>query len=147
MAKENIVSLKKTKYNILLVEDNRVNQALIKAFLNKYHHHTDIANNGVEALHMIKQRPYDLILMDIQMPEMDGLEATSHIRAMADPTCDIPIIAVTANALNIEKQAYLDAGMNGFLAKPVQQADLMQIIDDVMAEHIKKMAQNSVKAL
>jgi CheY-like chemotaxis protein len=147
MATENIISLKKTIYNILLVEDNRVNQALIKAFLNKYNHNTDIANNGIEALHMIKQRPYDLVLMDIQMPKMDGLEATSHIRAMAAPICDTPIIAVSANALNIEKQAYLDAGMNGFLAKPVRQVDLMKMIDDVMAEHDKKMAKNLVKVL
>ena len=147
MTTENIVSLSKTKYHILLVEDNRVNQALLKAFLNKFDHYTDIANNGIEALHMIKQRPYDLVLMDIQMPEMDGLEATSHIRAMAAPICNIPIIAVTANSLNIEREAYIEAGMNGFLSKPLQQADLIQLIDEVMAEHYQKTRQNAAKAL
>lgn len=128
----------------MLVEDNRVNQALIVAFLKKSGHVCDVANHGVEALGMIQKKSYDLLLMDIQMPIMDGLQTTQHIRALPTPLCELPIIAVTANALNIEKEAYLAAGMNGFISKPVSQHDLVTVINETMRSMPQKISGNAV---
>jgi CheY-like chemotaxis protein len=79
---------------------------------------TDLARDGQEAITMIQQHDYTVILMDVHMPQMDGLEATRRIRELAPPKSEIPIIALTASVLNEEQQIYLDAGMNAFLGKP-----------------------------
>ena len=123
------------QYRILVAEDNHVNQALVKAFLKKYHHTLDFAINGKQAVDMVQEKPYDLILMDIQMPEVDGLMATAMIRELPAPLCNIPIIAVTANTLNMQKQDYLNAGMDGFVPKPIQLSELMETIREVMRRH------------
>lgn len=103
---------------ILLVEDSEINQEVAKALLEDIHLRVDIANNGAEAVNMAQEQRYDLILMDMQMPVMDGLEATEKIRQL-DIGKTLPIIAMTANAFIEDRQRCLEVGMNDFVAKPV----------------------------
>lgn len=107
--------------NILVAEDNLPNQMLIKAILTKLGHQIVLANNGVKAVEaMISgEQHFDLILMDMQMPEMDGLEATKQIRTLKSEGSQIPIIALTANALAGDRERVMDAGMNDYLTKPI----------------------------
>jgi PAS domain S-box-containing protein len=113
---------------ILVVEDNQVNQLLATVLLTKAGHRIDIAANGLEALDAVSGRPYDLILMDVQMPEMDGIEATKRIRAMAAPARDIPIIAMTANAMKGDRERLLAVGMNDYVSKPIDKGQLFLAI-------------------
>jgi len=116
---------------ILLAEDNVVNQRLALAILTKKGHDVVVAGNGQEAVAMFEQEPFDLILMDVQMPEMDGFEATARIREKEKETMGhIPIIAMTAHAMKGDRERCLAAGMDGYLAKPVQ--------PDVIAETIRQ---------
>lgn len=110
--------------NILLVEDNKVNQMVAVGLLKKLGYRCDIANHGAEALISVQKEVYDLILMDMQMPVMDGVTATREIRKLDHPSALTPIIAVTANALPEDIKACMDAGMNGFLSKPFNKNDL-----------------------
>lgn len=112
---------------LLLAEDNPFNQAVATAILNKLGYQFDMAENGEQALQMLEQKPYDVILMDVQMPEMDGLEATRIIRK--NITWQQPvIIAMTANAMQEDKEECLQAGMNDYLSKPVNPDDLAQVL-------------------
>jgi signal transduction histidine kinase/DNA-binding response OmpR family regulator len=113
---------------VLVVEDNQVNQLLATVLLGKAGHRIDVAANGLEALEAVGSRPYDMILMDVQMPEMDGIEATRRIRAMAAPAGRIPIIAMTANAMQGDRERLLAAGMNDYVSKPIDKAQLFQAI-------------------
>ena len=114
---------------ILLVEDVEMNQFLASRKMESWGVHVDIAQNGLVALEMVKKGVYDLILMDIQMPEMDGLEATMHIRNMPDAgKASVPIVALTANILNGDGERYIAAGMNGFICKPFDDQKLFDII-------------------
>ena len=111
--------------NILLVEDNKVNQTVARKLLEKQGCVVTIANDGVEALDKLHNGDFDLILMDCQMPIMDGFEATRKIRQSGN---DIPIIALTANAQNSDRDACLEAGMNDFLSKPFDPRRLYELI-------------------
>lgn len=104
--------------DVLLAEDQPVNQKLMKAVMERLGHRLTIANNGVEALDRLGERPFDLILMDIQMPELDGISATKLIRSSDEPWRNIPIVAVTAHTMDGHRETYFAAGMNGFVAKP-----------------------------
>ena len=115
--------------NILLAEDNLINQQVAARRLQKLGHTVEIANNGAEAVEALKARSYDLILMDVQMPEMDGFEATAAIRAMTCEKRRIPIIAMTANALPSDCERCLAAGMDDYIAKPVHQRILVELIE------------------
>jgi PAS domain S-box-containing protein len=115
---------------ILLVEDNIVNQKVALGILKKLGLRADVAGNGLEALHALEMQPYDLVLMDVQMPQMDGLEATQHIRDPQSKVLDheIPIIAMTASAMQEDRQRCIQAGMNDFITKPVQSQALAQAL-------------------
>lgn len=115
---------------ILVVEDNFVNQKVARAMLEKIGHRVDTVGNGIEALNALEQFPYDVVLMDCQMPEMDGFEATEVIRSKKRNKIPvaIPIIAMTANALSGDKDRCLAAGMDDYISKPVNISSLNKIL-------------------
>ncbi|MAA71113.1 MAG: hybrid sensor histidine kinase/response regulator [Bermanella sp.] len=113
---------------VLLVEDNTVNQKVALKMLKDFGLHCDLAEDGLEAVHLARQNQYDLILMDLQMPNMDGYEATKVLREEEGLNKLTPIIALTANALYDVKNQCLQAGMNDFLAKPYKKALLQQLL-------------------
>ena len=119
------------KGRILLAEDNITNQQVAVAILKKFGLHADVVANGAEALKILEIIPYDLVLMDVQMPEMDGLEATRAIRNPHSAVMrhDIPIIAMTAAAMQDDREKCLQAGMNGYVSKPVMQQALADALD------------------
>ncbi|WP_284618390.1 ATP-binding protein [Aquabacterium humicola] len=116
---------------ILVAEDNGVNQILIKAMLDQQGHFSDIVADGIEALRQVQAARYDLVLMDIQMPDMDGQSATEAIRALPGPVGRVPIVAMTANAMPEERAAYLAAGMNDHVSKPIDPRLLAEAIERV----------------
>ena len=105
-------------FRVLVVEDNPINQMVLKGFLAKLGCAVETANNGEEALGKLTSQ-FDLVFMDCQMPVLDGFEATRKIRAMSEPEKSVPIIAVTANAMVADRNKCFQAGMNGYLKKPV----------------------------
>ncbi|MBL8174141.1 MAG: response regulator [Bryobacterales bacterium] len=111
---------------ILLVEDNPVNQMFAKRVLEKAHFEVTLAANGIEALRLLPDGEFDLVLMDCQMPGMDGLEATRRIRALGGRFHTLPIIGLTANALEEDRERCLASGMTDYLAKPFYPADLKE---------------------
>lgn len=114
---------------ILLAEDNIINQKVTVAALTKAGYQVSLANNGKEAVTMLEEQPFDLVLMDVQMPEMDGLEATAAIRHMEKLLGQhTPIIALTAHTMQGDKERLLDAGMDGYVSKPIRQEELLQTI-------------------
>ncbi len=121
--------LKDRAIHVLLVEDNRINQIVASNFLTKWGITVDVANNGGEAVEMVTKNIYNVILMDIQMPVMDGYEAAMRIRAMDAPYFkNIPIIALTASAMLGVRDKVMEVGMNDYIAKPFVPADLQAAI-------------------
>ena len=112
---------------ILVAEDHQVNQQLFKTILESLGYSVDIAANGLEAVEAVKKKRYGLIFMDVQMPEMNGYEATEGIRSLEDTT---PIIAVTASAIKGEQEKCLSVGMNGFLTKPFKKREVIPLITE-----------------
>ncbi len=119
------------RYKILVAEDNPVNQKLAVRLLEKAGNQVAIANNGQEVLQKLKGKEYDLILMDVQMPVMDGIQATQKIRANENGE-HIPIIALTAHAMKGDAEKCLTAGMDGYVSKPIRSDELFQEIERVM---------------
>jgi len=109
---------------ILVVDDLDTNREIVEAYLEDIGYHIDTVGSGVEAIQMLGTERYDLVLMDIQMPSMDGVTATRHIRAMPHAIRDIPIVAMTGNVLPQQVRSYLDAGMNDHIGKPIERAQL-----------------------
>ena len=120
---------------ILVVEDDLAARHIILRLLQQLGHRADSARDGAEAIGMLESRSYDLVLMDVMMPVMDGLEATRVIRSDASMVRDheIPIVAVTALAQTPGRRKCLDAGMNGFLPKPVRGRTLGEVIESLVA--------------
>jgi signal transduction histidine kinase/ActR/RegA family two-component response regulator len=120
---------KKAKIKILLAEDNKINQLVAKRFINRFGFQLDIANDGKEAIKMVRKNNYDLILMDIQMPELDGLEATRFIRTKLEgQKKNIKIMAMTASVLKKEIDRCYEAGMDGYIPKPFDPDELYEKI-------------------
>jgi signal transduction histidine kinase/DNA-binding response OmpR family regulator len=113
---------------ILVAEDNRVNQMLAAALLQKLGHRVDVVGNGIEAVNAVRSIPYDLVLMDVSMPEMDGLEATRRIRRLDCEAARLPIVAMTANAMKGDRETCLEAGMNDYVSKPIDRHRLVAAI-------------------
>jgi CheY-like chemotaxis protein len=116
---------------VLVAEDNKVNQQLARTILAKAGHRVEVAADGKATVDAVRARDFDVVLMDIQMPVMDGKQATAEIRALAAPKSRLPIIAVTAHAMVGAKQEYLDAGMNDYLSKPLNAALLLAKLDEI----------------
>ncbi len=116
------------KGHILLVEDNKTNQMLMSAILKKQGLTFDIANDGIEAINAVKKQDYKLVLMDENMPNMNGIEATKQIRKLGKKGVDLPIIAVTANAMTGERERFIAAGMNDYLVKPIDINKLKRVL-------------------
>jgi PAS domain S-box-containing protein len=113
---------------ILLAEDNKINQKLATAILINAGHQAVVVESGKQAVDAVVNGEYDVVLMDIQMPELDGIQATRQIRALPPPKGDIPIIALTAHALSGAREEYIAAGMDDYLSKPVASADLLRTL-------------------
>jgi signal transduction histidine kinase/HPt (histidine-containing phosphotransfer) domain-containing protein len=120
------------RMRVLLAEDSPANQLVAATLLRKEGHHVDVAGNGFEALEATRTRPYDIIFMDMFMPEMDGLAATREIRALPGPAGRVPIVALTANVMAGDRERFLASGMNGVLAKPVTG----RMLAEALARHV-----------
>ncbi len=124
------------RLRILLVEDNRVNEALAVRLLEKRGHHVTVARNGIAAQEALAQQAPDLILMDVQMPEMNGFEATTAIREGERKSGKhVPIIAMTAHTMAGDKERCLGAGMDGYVSKPIRGDELFSVIEQVQTRH------------
>ena len=121
-------------YRILLVEDNIFNQKVATIVLKKMGYVVDVANDGLEAINTLETMDYDVVLMDMQMPNVDGLEATRRIRMQTSTAKNpqIPIIAMTANAMQSDKERCLQAGMNDFISKPINVDDLQAVLNKTL---------------
>ncbi|MCA3251856.1 MAG: response regulator [Rubrivivax sp.] len=113
---------------ILLAEDNLVNQKLALRLLGQMGYSADVAGNGLLALEAVERQTYDVVLMDVQMPEMDGLEASRRITAKYSPRQRPRIVAMTANAMQGDREACLEAGMDDYLTKPIRVDELVQAL-------------------
>lgn len=125
-------------YRILLAEDNDLNRQFIKAMLEQQGHHVTAVNDGAEAIRTAVRAEFDAILMDVQMPDMDGYQATQAIRRATAQTPLLPIIALTANVLSGEEERCLRAGMNACLAKPVKWQELFETMDRLIGQQRAK---------
>jgi signal transduction histidine kinase/DNA-binding response OmpR family regulator len=131
----------------LVAEDNTANQRMILAILDKFNHSVEIAENGKRAIELLKSGDFDVVLMDIRMPLMDGIEATASIRAMHNPKSNIPIIGLTADISGGKLDQYMSAGMNDVLGKPIYLPSLLNSINKCLDEEIHtSMSQDSVSA-
>jgi CheY-like chemotaxis protein len=114
---------------ILLVEDNKTNQLVAIAMLSTKGYVIEVAIDGHQAVEAIKAKDYDVVLMDIQMPRLNGVDATKTIRSLGGDKGSVPIIAVTANAMRGDREAYLAAGMDDYLSKPIDSATLFSMVE------------------
>jgi signal transduction histidine kinase/DNA-binding response OmpR family regulator/HPt (histidine-containing phosphotransfer) domain-containing protein/HAMP domain-containing protein len=131
-----IPTVNRAPLRILVAEDNAVNQQLALLLLSKLGYHADVAGNGREAVAAVERESYDVVLMDVQMPEMDGLEATRLLlRLHPEPERRPRIIAMTANAMQGDREEYLAAGMDDYVAKPIRRDDLVAALDRCTARH------------
>jgi len=121
---------------VLVAEDNEVNQIVILGYLQAHGHQTTMVANGREAVEAVQAGQFDIVLMDMQMPEMDGLEATRRIRALPGPAGQLPILALTANAMSDDARRCLEAGMNGHVAKPIDPQALSAAIAALLPQRV-----------
>ena len=142
------------KCKILLVEDNKMNQLVMTRMLREAEIEVDLANNGKSAVELYSSRKFDMILMDIQMPEMDGIQATKHIREIEKLRGQhTPIIALTAYALQGDREKFIDGGMDDYISKPIKQEELFDTIykhikvEKALDENLNKVSKNMLHLL
>jgi CheY-like chemotaxis protein len=134
IVKDELAELK--GFRVLVAEDNLLNQKIIAKFLKKWGMEYEVVENGMDAVQQVKKGGFDLVLMDLQMPEMDGLEATKMIRILGDEKqSDIPIIALTASAMLSVKADVKEAGMDDYISKPFNPTDLYRKISHCIDEN------------
>jgi CheY-like chemotaxis protein len=128
------LSIPRRSWNVLLAEDNLVNQRLAVRILEKHDCSVTIASDGREALRSLEQQPFDVVLMDVQMPQMDGFEATALIRDKERHTGKhIPIVALTAHAMSSDREHCLRAGMDDYISKPIRSKELIEKLDRLLS--------------
>ncbi len=128
----------KRKLKILLAEDNMINQRVALVNLHNMGHKVDVANNGKEAVELFKKNLYDIVLMDIMMPVMDGIESTRLIKIIQDDQTikkGVPIIAMTANALKGDREKFLSQGMDAYISKPFRPDELKDVLVKTFERH------------
>ena len=135
--KNNIKSNDSKNYRILLAEDNQINQLIARTFISDLGYSIQVVSNGQEALDVLKNSQFDLVLMDCQMPVLDGFETTRQLRALKNK---IPIIALTANAMKGDQERCLAAGMNDYMTKPFKKEDLQKILGKWLVDSLKKIS-------
>ncbi len=129
IAPENVEAMNVARgCRVLLAEDNPINQVFARKLLDLMGAKTTVANNGLEAVELVQAKKFDLVLMDCQMPRMDGYEATRKIRSLGEAYADLPIIALTAFAMAEDRNSCLAAGMNDYVTKPVEREQLVRTI-------------------
>ncbi len=129
---EPLAPLNRQSLRILLAEDSPVNQKVAVSLLQKWGHHVTVANNGLEAVATVTRQAFDVVLMDVQMPEMDGFEATSAIRQREQQSGGhLPIVALTAHAMKGDRERCLQAGMDSYISKPIRSQDLRALLDGI----------------
>jgi signal transduction histidine kinase/DNA-binding NarL/FixJ family response regulator len=124
------------RIKILVVEDNEVNQRVVRAMLEQAGHQVALANDGIEAVAAVQRGQFDAVLMDIQMPKMDGPTATGAIRSLGGKFATLPIIALTANAMAGDRERYLGCGMNDYVSKPIDPNDLSAALRATVGEDV-----------
>ncbi len=144
---EDITSKSKKVLNILLMEDDKVNQIVVSRMLREKGHVVDIVSNGIEGIAAFENKKYDVILMDIQMPLMDGIEATKQIRQKETAKEHTPIIALTAFALSGDKNRFIGLGMDEYIPKPVHMEDLLDVIHKVIKRNAPEFDFNEIPRL
>jgi CheY-like chemotaxis protein/anti-sigma regulatory factor (Ser/Thr protein kinase) len=136
---DNVVKFTAPGAKILLVDDVEINLEIAEYMLEPYEVVCDLASDGEVALKMVQEKDYDLVLMDHMMPNMDGVEATKCIRALAGPASTVPIVALTANAISGIEQMFKEAGFDGFLSKPVDEQALAQTLRKFLPDDLIRM--------
>jgi|GEM_PF-3239448 len=131
---------------ILLADDNKTNQMILTRHLENLGAHVTVVDNGAEALQVLEAAPFDIALMDISMPVMDGVTATQHIRASDAPYGTLPVLALTAIATEGQRQQYMEAGMSAVLTKPVNPSDLKRVISDTLRQTKKERQVSRLKS-
>ena len=122
----------RTPLRILLAEDNEVNQLVMLKMLKRLGYRADIAANGIEVIQALERQPYDIVLMDVKMPEMDGLQASKIIRELWPQ--GPKIVAITAYALQGDRERCLEAGMDGYISKPVKMEELADMLRNISSQ-------------
>ena len=135
------------KPKVLVVDDNPVNVRVLVSMLEVKHFECESANSGAEAIEAVLARDYDIVLMDVQMPEMSGIEAMQAIRQKGDIYEDLPIVAVTANAMTGDREIYLLEGMTDYISKPIQTTELYSVIDRCLKNHARDKVEKFNKAV
>ena len=120
--------------HVLVVEDNAVNRMLIGAYLEEFGLTYDVVENGAQALKQLAAKDYDLVLMDIMMPELDGVDTTKRIRKMGGEAGEVPIVALTAHAMKGDREDYLAAGMDGYVSKPIRGRELFGALKPYLSD-------------
>jgi signal transduction histidine kinase/ActR/RegA family two-component response regulator len=123
---------------VLLAEDNMVNQKLAAHLLRRSGHQVICVNNGIEAVNAVRRDCFDVVLMDVQMPEMDGLVATSAIRNLGEPRSHVPILALTAHAMRGDRERCLSAGMDGYISKPICRIELQSALARIASQNAQR---------
>jgi CheY-like chemotaxis protein len=114
---------------ILIADDVKLNQQVARGILQKFGHQVEVANDGREAVAMVAANDYDLVLMDVQMPEMSGIDATAAIRALPGDRAAVPVIAMTAHAMQGDRESLIAAGMDDYISKPFNITQLTELLD------------------